>query len=144
MKVTIHSSGFASTSAIEEYARRRIDVAFGRTSAPIRRIVVRLADINADRGGIDKRCQVQVQISRSADVHIEDTHSDLYFAISRAVDRAARTTQRRVGKARTLSTRGPALGNLGTDDLQPLPPSLQQLLRLPKLHTDPSIRELPG
>lgn len=131
MNVTIHSSGFEATPAIEEYVQRRLGAAFGRVSAPIRRVVVRMSDVNADRGGVDKRCQVQVQIVRAPDVLIEDTHSDMYLAISRAVDRAGRTTQRRVGKARRLSTRGPATGGLGESDLQRLSPQLRDLLRLP-------------
>ena len=131
MNVTIHSSGFEATAAIEEYVRHRLSVAFGRITAPIRRVTVRMSDINADKGGVDKRCQVQVQIVRVADVLIEDTHSDMYLAISRAVDRAARTTQRRVAKTRRQSIRGPALRDLGEADLQPLSPQLRDLLRLP-------------
>ena len=131
MNLSIHSSGFQATAAIEEHVRRRFDLAFGRISAPIQRVVVRMSDINADRGGVDKRCLVQVQVARIPDVVIEDTHSDMYSAISRAVERAARTTQRRLGKARRLSTRGPALSNFDEADTQPLSPKLRTVLRLP-------------
>ena len=100
MQIEIQTHGFTATEALREHVERRLRHAFGCCADRISRIMVRLSDINGPRGGVDKRCQVQVRLATLADVVIEDTEADLYVAIDRATERAVRTVVRHLARQR--------------------------------------------
>lgn len=96
MQIEIQTRDFPMTDALADYIKRRIHFVLGSRFDQIRRIQVRLMDINGPRGGDDKRCQLQISLPRQHDIVIEDTETDLYVAIDRATDRAGRTLNRRL------------------------------------------------
>lgn len=100
MQIDVRAQGFVITAAIEAHLRRQLGFALDHLHNRIRRVVVRLSDINGRKGGIDKRCQLQVQLTDSSDVVIADVQPDLYDAVSHAVDRAAGAIGRRLGRSR--------------------------------------------
>lgn len=100
MQIEIHAHGFTTTEALREHVTRRLRHVFGCCADRISRIMVRLSDINGPRGGVDKRCQIQVRLATLADVVIEDTEADLYVAIDRAAERAVRTVGRHLARQR--------------------------------------------
>ncbi len=100
MQVEIHSNGFSLTDGIRDYAKRRLQFVLNRTDKHITRIQVRLADINGPRGGIDKRCQIDLTLAGRNHIIVEDTETDLYVAIDRASDRCERTLARHLERAR--------------------------------------------
>ncbi len=100
MQIDIQARNFSLTEALRSHIERRLAFALGTRDHHIRRIVVRLSDINGPRGGIDKHCHLQVLLAHMPDVVIEDTESDLYAAIDRACDRAGRTVGRRLDRQR--------------------------------------------
>ena len=55
MRILIHMAAGLSPS-LAPLARRRLEFALGRFSARVRSLTVRLADLNAPRGGVDKHC----------------------------------------------------------------------------------------
>ena len=87
MHLDIQTNGFSLTDGIRDYTKRRMQFAFNRNDKHITRVQVRLADINGPRGGVDKRCQIELTLAGQANIMIEDTETDLYFAIDRACDR---------------------------------------------------------
>ena len=97
------SSGLSLTGSLHKQATRRLRFALAHDSGPVRRLAVRLADINAPRGGNDKRCQIQVVLSGLVDATIEDNEADLYIAIDRAEAFAGREVARRVARQRECS-----------------------------------------
>lgn len=103
MHIVTHVSGFEVTNRNIQFLHRRLHLALDRLSDSVRRVVVRLSHVNGDRGGIDKRCQLQVQLQGVPDVLIRDVQPDLYLAITRVVDRAARTIARRIGRSRQMA-----------------------------------------
>lgn len=100
MRIDIHTSGFELTNGLREHTERRLQFALSWASYDVRKVVVRLSDINGPRGGNDKRCSIQIPLPRTPDIVIEDTESDLYVAIDRAVDRAERSVARRLERQR--------------------------------------------
>ena len=100
MRIDIQTSEFSLTDGLREYTERRLQYALSWASDDLRKVVVRLSDINGPRGGNDKRCRIQVPFRGGADVVIEDTESDLYLAIDRAADRAERAVARRMERIR--------------------------------------------
>jgi ribosomal subunit interface protein len=100
MQIDIQAYDFTLTDAIRYHARRRLRFALSRHDRHVRRVVVRLSDTNGPRGGVDKRCRLQLLLLGLPDVVIEDTETDLYLAIDRAADRAGRTLNRRLDRQR--------------------------------------------
>lgn len=100
MRIGIQTNGFILTDGLREHTERRLQFALNWASHDVRKVAVRLSDINGPRGGSDKRCQIQVRLAGGQDVVIEDTEADLYVAIDRAADRADHAVARRLERLR--------------------------------------------
>lgn len=100
MRIDIQASGFKLTDGLREHTERRLQFALSWAIHDVRKVVVRLSDINGPRGGNDKRCYIQIPIHGRPDVVIEDTEPDLYVAIDHAVDRIERSVARRLERQR--------------------------------------------
>ena len=111
MKPIIQARGFLLTDAIREYTERKLIYAVSFAGSVTQRINVRLSDINGPRGGDDKRCQLVFTLQGLPSVVIEDTESNLYVAIDRAVERASRTL------ARVLARKHAFKGSFGASEL---------------------------
>ncbi|MHB1290993.1 MAG: ribosome hibernation-promoting factor, HPF/YfiA family [Sulfuricella sp.] len=94
MQIHIQSQGFSLTDALREHAEHRLRFGLTHASDHIRRVEMRLSDINGPRGGADKRCSIVVTLENLPEVVIEDVENDLYDAIDRAADRASRSVAR--------------------------------------------------
>lgn len=77
--------------------------ALNRNDKHVTKVKVRLADIKGPRGGVDKRCQIDVSLAGHNDIVIEDIETNLYVAIGRASNRCARTLSRSLARAREFS-----------------------------------------
>ena len=100
MQIDIQARNFSLTDALRGHVIRRLYFTLSTRVDHIQHVVVRLSDTNGPRGGEDKRCQINVKLPRLPDVVIEDTKVNLYAAIDRAADRAARTVGRRLSRQR--------------------------------------------
>jgi ribosome-associated translation inhibitor RaiA len=100
MHIDIQARDFSLTQALRSHVERRVGFALGTRYDQIRRIRVRLSDINGPRGGNDKCCRLCVVLPGQADVVIEDTQANLYAAIDRATDRAGRAVARKLARIR--------------------------------------------
>jgi len=96
MKIDIETSNFPLTEALHSHAERRLRSAVTRCGERIRKVAMRLSDVNGPRGGADKRCRLQVALAGLPAVVVEDTQADLYVAIDRATGRARRALVRRI------------------------------------------------
>jgi hypothetical protein len=70
----------------------RVRFALRRLSWLVPRVRVRLSDVNGPRGGVDKRCRIEVD--GAAPVHVTALARDWRGAIDQAVARAARALLR--------------------------------------------------
>jgi len=102
MQIDIEARDFPLTDALRSHAERRLRSALTCCGEHIRRVAMRLSDVNGPRGGADKRCRLQVVLAGLPDVVVEDTEGDLYVAIDRATDRAGRTLVRKIDRRQTL------------------------------------------
>ena len=100
MHIDIQAKGFPLTEGLREHTERRLGFALSWASQDLRKVVVRLSDINGPRGGDDKRCSIQVVIPGVPEVVIIDTEADIYVAIDRAVDRTERSVARLMERQR--------------------------------------------
>lgn len=98
MKASIVTQGFKASAAVRNYVSRRLGFALNRSSTLIRAVVVRLADINGPRGGVDKTCSVQLSLPGERPVIVTERSPVLEHAIDRAVHKAAQSVARRLAK----------------------------------------------
>lgn len=96
MQVKIQARGFPLTDALRNHTHTRLGFTLSHAANRIRRVGIRLSDLNGPRGGVDKRCLIEVRINGLPPVVIEDIQPDVYTAIDRALGRAARTVMRRL------------------------------------------------
>jgi ribosome-associated translation inhibitor RaiA len=113
MLIDTRAIGFPLTEAIVKHVEARLESALRPFSRWILKTTVRLHDINADRGGIDKRVGVVVAMRRHGVEIAEATDENLYRAVDAAASRArksvARSAKRRLGRERRAQQRPGAL-----------------------------------
>jgi ribosome-associated translation inhibitor RaiA len=83
--------------AMHELAKARSEFVFRRLAWLISRATVSLSDINGPRGGVDKRCQVEVQVDRERTVVATSIARDWRGAIDLALAKAVKTLVRKRG-----------------------------------------------
>ena len=96
MRIEVQTKGTIVTGGVREHIERRIRFDLSRFQPETNQLNVYLNNVNGPRGGKYKQCLVRVRFSGLPDVVVEDTESDLYRAIDRAVGRTARVVSRRL------------------------------------------------
>jgi len=96
MQIAIQARGFALTDALRNHTHTRLGFTLSHAASRIRHVGIRLSNLNGPRGGVDKRCIIEVRLHGLPTVMIEDIQSDMYTAIDRAIGRAARAVMRRL------------------------------------------------
>ena len=94
MFIDTRAIGFELTEAIVGRVEARLGAALGPFSRWILKTTVRVDDVNADRGGIDKRCAVVVAMRRHGLEVAEAIDEDLYRAIDEAASRIRKSVSR--------------------------------------------------
>lgn len=110
MNIDVQARDFSLTEALSAEIERRVIYPLSRRHDQIKRIVVRLGDVNGPKGGEDKYCRIKVEMPGQKDVYVEDVESDMYTAIYRAADRVSRTVSRRISRLRERSIRNNDIG----------------------------------
>jgi len=103
MKIDVRFHGLESSDALREHAARRVHFHLSRFGGEVTAIVVRLADVNGPKGGVDKRCQVTVRGPRFGSATLDEMSGDAYSAVDVAVERIGRSVGRELGRARRHS-----------------------------------------
>ncbi len=105
MQIQIHSDDFNLTDGLRDHIVKRLAYSLNHGRDVISRVVVRLADINGPKGGVDKCCGIEVRLKGRATIAIDDTQTDLYVAIDRAAERTGRTLDRQIARRPQLVPR---------------------------------------
>lgn len=85
---------------LRDLAVQRVKFAMRRLSWLVPRARVLLADVNGPRGGVDKRCQLELKTSAGGTVVITAMSTEWRDALDQALARAARVLTRRWQRAR--------------------------------------------
>lgn len=93
MKIHLKALGFGSGAALQEHVTRRLS-ALSRWADAVHQVVVRLRDDNGPRGGVDKVCLIQLELSQGAPVAVHAASTDFYTAVDMATRRAERAVRR--------------------------------------------------
>lgn len=79
---------------LREVAERRVRFTMRRLQWLVPRVVVRLSDVNGPRGGVDKRCRVELKSDKTGPVVITALARDWRAALENALSRAVRSLMR--------------------------------------------------
>ena len=98
MQIDTQAHDFSLTDALRRHTERRLRFATTYGGDRVKRIAVRLSDINGPRGGADKRCHLRIVLNGQPDVVVTDVETDLYAAINRAAGRARNALLRKLDR----------------------------------------------
>lgn len=105
MRVLIESS-CPQAKDLHEVATRRVDFALRRLHWLVSTVRVRFADQNGPRGGVDKRCRIELAAPGKPTLVVTSTASEWRAAFEAALERAARTLRKARQRARRPSRGG--------------------------------------
>ena len=94
MNVRIVTRRIGVDDTAREYIRSCIANALNRRLDRVADAVIALEDLNGPRGGRDQRCGVTLLLIPRGSVRAQATGSDLWSAVDRAVQKAARQLDR--------------------------------------------------
>lgn len=110
MKIEVRFRGIQATDALREHTARRVHFHLSRFGGEVTQVLVRLADVNGPKGGVDKRCQVTVRGPRFGSATLDELSGDAFSAVDRAVERISHSAGRELARARGHRRGGPSLG----------------------------------
>ena len=88
-----------NSELFSESIRADVEAALGpRFGDRLRRVEVYLEDVNADKGGVDTRCSIEVHLAGLPAVTAEDRAADVETAVDGAVERVLRVIEKRLGR----------------------------------------------
>jgi hypothetical protein len=116
MLIETRAIGFTLTEGILRHAEARIQQALGALANGVLRVTVRVDDVNAGRGGVDKRCGVVTALrglrgrhggGRGPVIAVEAVREDLYDAIVAAAAKARRAVEHALARSRAGGRKAP-------------------------------------
>ena len=88
-----------SSAAFSEPIRADVETALGtRFGDRLRRVEVYLEDANANKGGVDTRCTIEVHLAGHPAVAAENRAADVDTAVEGAVNKVLRVIEKRLGR----------------------------------------------
>ncbi len=101
MQMQIRQEGVRPSDAIEQHVRDRLAAALDQHQNHIRDVRVTIRDVNGPRGGLDKACDVHVDLTvQTEPVIVKKQNHDLYLAVSDVADTLKETIGRAIDKVR--------------------------------------------
>ena len=95
----IPASRADTAAAVREYTARRLSFALRRFEARVRRINVRLIDLNGPRRGIDSRCSMAVDLVGGRRIVVEATTPWPFASARKAAARLSSAVRKEIGRA---------------------------------------------
>ena len=94
VEVLVRGERSDTAEALREYAHRRLSFAMRRFTHRVRRVTVRLADVNGPRRGVDSRCAITADLVDGRQLFVEDLAAWPFAAITLAAGRFSEALRR--------------------------------------------------
>ena len=107
----LFKSRHPQATELRDLTERRVRFVLRRLGWVVPRAEVQMSDVNGPRGGIDKRCQVELRTDGAGSVVVVSVASDWRAALNKALAKAARFLMRalrRGADSRRVRQRGSA------------------------------------
>jgi ribosome-associated translation inhibitor RaiA len=83
---------------IREYASHRLSLALRRFESRIRRVIVRVSDLNGPRRGVDSRCSIAVDLVDGRQIFVNATTAWPFASVKRAASRLNEALRREIDR----------------------------------------------
>jgi ribosome-associated translation inhibitor RaiA len=90
MVINVHTRGFSLSDALRRHVESCLAVATRPFGRAVSSVTARLSDVNAGRGGNDKRCRLVAVLPHRRLVVTEGLHADAYTSIEQSSSRMRR------------------------------------------------------
>jgi ribosome-associated translation inhibitor RaiA len=104
MRIDLHCDNAETVTALRDYVTRRMAAAIARFQHHIQWARVKLADVDGEGGGVDKRCVVQLRLRNLPDIVFAITRLDVLAAVDQAAERLSRVLGQRLQRQRHVRT----------------------------------------
>lgn len=105
MEIDIRMVTNRDSLALRQFAEHALLRKIGPRAQRIRRVRIRLSDANGPRGGVDKVCQIRLDLAFGGEVSVSGESPGWYEAVTIAVMNARTAVDRRLERARTRKPR---------------------------------------
>ena len=110
MQIDIQARQVPMSPSFRRMVKQRVQLSLSKFDESIVKVSLWLTDLNGPKGGVDKKCQMQIVMPGKPDVIVDVTRDNLYLATNLAISRAAQAVIRSIDRQRTrLKRGGPAL-----------------------------------
>jgi len=109
MRIDIRMATNRDSLALRQFAEHALARKLGARAERIRRVRIRLSDSNGPRGGVDKVCQIRLDLVSGSEVSASGESPGWYEAVTIAVMNARTAVDRRLERARTRKPREKAM-----------------------------------
>lgn len=107
MKVEVRFRALDPSEPLREYVLRAVHFHLSRFGGELSSVSARIGDVNGPKGGIDKRCQLQVRGPRIGSLVVAEVSADAYAAVDACAERAGRGVGRELERHRTRDASSP-------------------------------------
>ena len=94
IEVVIRAARPDTAEAVREYAARRLAFALRSFEHRVRRVKVRLVDLNGPRRGVDSRCSITVDLVDGRRIFVDATTAWPFASVTRAAGRLTEAVRR--------------------------------------------------
>ena len=98
MVIHVRTRGFSLSEALRQYIEDSLVAATRPFGAAVSTVTAYLTDINAHRGGNDKRCRLVAVLPHRREIVTEGLHADAYSSIEQSSGRLRRAISRKLGR----------------------------------------------
>ncbi len=98
MYIEISANDVQTSDAIYAHVEKCVTKAMRNFGERVTRVEVHLKDINAKKGGVDKRCLLEARLAGQNPITAEHESDDLYLAISGAAEKLENAVRHRLGR----------------------------------------------
>ena len=102
MQLEMRGVNYDLDDELKDHIERRLRSALGRFAARIRRLTLRLTDVNGPRGGLDKRCRIAVALVPRGVALVEGSDHDPFALVARAAKRVGQSVRRTLERRRRV------------------------------------------
>lgn len=89
---------------LREYASHRLSLALRRFESRIRRVIVRISDLNGPRRGVDSRCSIALQLVDGRRIFVNATTAWPFASVTQAASRLNEALRREMDRTASHRT----------------------------------------
>jgi ribosome-associated translation inhibitor RaiA len=104
MQVRIHTHGVHANDELRTAIERRLDLSIGRFGTRVKEVRVWLSDDNGPRGGVDKAVRMELELTGTKELRVEQVSTSWQSAVDMAAGRLGRTAAREIERRRSHRT----------------------------------------